>query len=164
MIPEKNLPLLLNLAYVGYNRGLPAPNGIRGDLEPVFNPDGSLQTSYCNQFVQYICNGLGYTEFSGMNANEMFALMSDPKNGWISVDGSVAQDHANNGVLVLASESNPDGHGHVCLVLPGILEKSFAYAKAVPKCANVGKDVFFGRKISFAFSQPPTYFALAGMV
>lgn len=161
MIPVKNLPLILNLAYVGFNRGIDG-----GDFAPTFN-DGILVT-HCNQFIQYICNGLGYDGFNGKNANDMISFMNDPTSGWISpADERVVQAHANNGVIVLAGWSNIKGHGHVCLVLPGILEQSNSAGKSVPKVANVGKDVFFGKRISYAFSFPdetPTYFAMAGMI
>ena len=165
MIPSKNLPMLMNSAYVGFNRALPMPSGERGDFQPEFNSDGSVKATYCNQFIQYICNNMGYTEFTGMNANEMDSFMSDPKNGWIVIDETVAQTHANNGVIVLASKAM-EGHGHVCLILPGILEKSGSWGKPVPKCVNVGKDVFFGKKLSFAFQAEniPTLYVLAGMV
>lgn len=163
MAPAKNLPQLLNLAYVGYNRAL-VP-GV--DFAPEFNADGSIKATFCNQFIQYICNGYGYGDFNGMTANEMVDFMADFKNGWISpTDDQVAQSHANNGVIVISGFKNPAGHGHVCLVLPGTIEKSGSFGRAVPKVANVGKDVFFGKKLSFAFqaSDAPAYYVLGGMV
>lgn len=163
MIPARNLPLLLNLAYFGYNRGL-SPFG---DLQPVLDKDGNVIKTFCNKFIQYICDGYGYQDFDGMLANEMFDYMNKYENGWISIpDDFTAQSHANTGVLVMASSKNPSGNGHICLIIPGILEKSNSWGRAVPKVANVGKDVFFGKKVSFAFSvnEMPTYFALARMI
>lgn len=154
----KNLPLLLNLSYYGYNRGLG-----EGDFVP--KPDG---TTYCNRFISYVANGYGYQEFDGMTANEMHLFMKDPKNGWMEIpDDAVIQSHANAGVLCLASWANPEGHGHVCLILPGILEKSSTWGgRSVPKVANIGKDVFYGKKLSFAFTlqSPPTFFAYSKMI
>lgn len=149
----------MNLAYYGYNRGL------SDDFRPVQNPDGSW-TTHCNEFINYILNGMGYLKMDGMMANQMVLFMSSPMNGWVSVADDVAQQHANDGVIVIAGVSNLGGHGHVNLILPGVLEQSGEYKKRVPKCVNVGKDVFFGKKISFAFraSQPPTYYALAEMI
>lgn len=171
MNPTKNLPLLLNAAYVGYNRALPTPFGGRGDFQPEFNNDGSVKVTFCNLFIQYVCNCFGYVGFRNdeglpMVANEMHAFMEKPENGWIKVSDDVAQQHANNGVIVLASRANPNGHGHVCLILPGILENSGSFKRSVPKCANVGKDVFFGKSVSWAFSKDnqPDYFCIAGMV
>lgn len=159
MTPIKNLPLLLNSAYYGFNRALPG-----GDLAPTIE-NGVLET-HCNQFIHYVCSCFGYTNFVGMKANDIVAYMDKLENGWIAVDDGVAQQHANSGVIVIAGRSNPDGHGHVNLVLPGILEKSGTYGRAVPKCANVGKDVFFGKLISFAFQsvEQPKYYALAGQI
>lgn len=166
MMPTKNLPLLLNLSYYGFNRALRSPSGQRGDFEPIFNTDGSVQTTFCNQFIQYIASGYGYDDFDGMNANEMFDFMGKPENGWVVVDDAVAQAHANSGVLVLAAHAVRGAHGHVCLILPGVLEKSSSWARSVPKCTNVGKDVFYGKKVSFAFTlkEMPTFFALGSMV
>lgn len=160
MAPAKNLPLLLNSAYYGFNRALPG-----GDLAPVFNPDGSVKETFCNRFIQYVLNNFGYVDMNELTANRMHVYMEDPHHGWISVSDEVAQHHANNGVIVLASKPS-EGDGHVCLIIPGILEKSTNWAKSVPKCANVGKDVFIGKKVSFAFQadNQPIYFALSGMI
>lgn len=157
MIPARNLPGLLNLAYYGYNRALPG-----GDLAP--RPDG---TTFCNQFMQLVCSGIGYDDFNGMSANQMVKKMSDPASGWISVGDQVGQTHANSGVLVIAAWANTSGHGHVNLIIPGILENSNSAGKSVPKCANVGRDVFWGKRLSCAFSYPtaaPTIYALAEMI
>lgn len=162
---NKNLPLLLNSAYYAYNRALPK-NNKPGDFQPIFNKDGSLQTTFCNSAMNYICICFGYQNFRGMIANEMFDYMNAPKNGWIPVSDVVAQSHANEGVIVLASMKKESGHGHVCLILPGILENSASFSRSVPKCLNIGKDVFMGKKLSFAFpvDDQPTLFALSAMI
>ena len=164
MTPTRNLPMLLNLCYVAYNRAL-AIGGLRGDFQPEFNVDGSVKATYCNLAMQYILNGMGYGEMNGLTANQMDAFMADPHNGWIAIEDGVAQNHANNGVIVLASRAL-EGHGHVCLILPGILEKSGSWGKPVSKCLNIGKDVFFGKKLSYAFQadEMPKLYVLAGMV
>jgi len=149
----------MNCVYYGFNRGLD------GDFKPTTDSNGVL-TTFCNEFIQSICNGLGYSGLNGLMANQMIDFMLDPKNGWITVDDAVAQAHANNGALVIAGKKNPTGHGHVCLIIPGILEQSNSFGKSVPKCANVGKDVFIGKRISFAFpvSMIPQYFVLGQMI
>lgn len=152
MVPVKNLPLLLNLAYAGLNN-------------QDFRPRGGK--TFCNEFIQSVCNGFGYVALNGMNANQIVAFLSNPVNGWISPDDTVAQAHANVGVLVIAGWANASGHGHVNLIVPGILEKSNSAGKAVPKCCNVGADVFMGKRLSYAFAYPnerPAFFALAGMI
>lgn len=155
-----NIPTLMNAAYYGFNRGLPG-----GDFAP--KVEGGSLVTHCNQFIQYVAKCMGYGAFDGMTANEMVEFMRKPENGWIQpADGKTAQEHANKGVLVLAGRANPLGHGHVCLVVPGILEKSGSWGDPVPKCVNIGKDVFFGKKISFAFSaaEKCDYFALSKMI
>jgi len=166
MIPKKNLPLLLNLAYAGYNRAIKDNPGFPGDFSPSRNPGGELVT-HCNQFIQYVCNGFGYDALNGMTANDMIKFMDSYEHGWISPTGDdVVQTHANSGVIVIAGYVNPTGHGHVCLVIPGILEYSSSFGRSVPKVVNVGKDVFFGKRLSYAFQaeEMPKYFALAGMI
>lgn len=145
----------MDLTYAGYNRGLEG-----GDLAP---RNGE---TFCNIFVQSVCSGLGYMSFHGMTANEMVGHMHMNPGEWLSVSESVAQNHANDGVLVVAGWSNPNGHGHVNLIVPGMLEPSQSFGKALPKCANVGKDVFFGKKISFAFTpaNAPTFYTLVAMI
>lgn len=166
-VPVKNLPLLMNLSYYAYNRGLPHPDGSRGDFQPVISKDGQIEVTYCNQAMQYILSGFGYDRMNGMNANEMTGFMGAPENGWIAVGDDVAQAHASNGILVLAGWINTEGHGHICMILPGILEKSGTAGKAVPKCVNIGREVFIGKRLSFAFDysrNAPTLYALAGMI
>lgn len=156
MEPTKNLPRLLDLAYAGYNN-------------PAFQPshgEGGELVTHCNEFILSVLNGFGYGTMNGKVANEIVGFMENPANGWIQVDASVAQTHANGGVVVIAGYSNPTGHGHVCLVLPGILEPSASFGTLVPKCVNVGAQLFFGKKISFAFqpSMKPRFFALTSMI
>lgn len=160
MIPNKDIPALMNAIYYGYNAALKdgefAPETVNGNL-----------VTKCNQFVSYVAKSLGYFGFDGLNANQMIELMKKTDSGWIQpADHTTAQNHANQGVLVVAGKSNPSGHGHVCLVIPGILEKSGSWSVSVPKCVNVGKDVFIGKKISAAFTAQDKceYFALAKMI
>jgi len=150
----KNLPLLMNACYVGYNRGLDG-----GD----FAPKGDI--THCNRFISYVMNCFGYDKFNGLMANGIIDLMNDLTHGWITVSDSVAQNHANAGVIVIAGRKF-DAHGHVCIVLPGILEKSGSFGRSVPKVVNIGKDVFFGKKVSFAFQseEQPQYYALSTMI
>lgn len=164
-IKQSPLPLLMNAIYYAYDRALPKPDGSNGAYQPVKNPDGSV-TTFCNLFVNAVALSMGYNKFDGLNANKMVALMADPANGWVVQDETNAQYNANRGVIVVPAWSNPAGHGHVCLVVPGVLEKSNSFGRPVPKVVNVGKDVFFGRRASFAFSATsmPTYYALGSMI
>lgn len=146
----------MNLAYYSYNRG------IDGDFKPT--PDG---TTFCNLSIQYVCTGFGYDKFNGLNANDIISYMNAPENGWIQISDDVAQSHANTGVIVIAGRKKEGGHGHVSLIIPGLIEKAGSACKSVPKCVNIGKEVFIGKKLSFAFKYPyeePTLYALAAMI
>jgi hypothetical protein len=118
--------------------------------------------------MQSILNGFGDGAMNGMSADDMIAHMIGPANGWtVGIDDTTAQFHANAGAIVLAGWTNPSGHGHVNLILPGILENSNSAGKSVPHCLNIGKDVFIGKRLSWAFQYPleaPTYFVLSSMV
>lgn len=152
----KNLPLLLNAAYIGFNRGQKG-----GDFFP---EDG---VTHCNQFINYVLNCFRYDLFNGKLANEMIDAMNDPSSGWITVSEAVGQSHSNGGIIVLAGWKNLSGHGHVSLILPGILEKSGSAGKAVPKTVSIGREVMFGKRLSQAFKYPdeaPTLYALASMI
>ena len=125
--------------------------------------------TYCNYFVHGVCRALGYGQFTHngttrpMLANEMIDFISDSKNGWIKVEGEVAQYHANAGVLVIAGKKEDD-HGHVCIVRPGEFQFSPQWGKKSPRVANIGKSVFIDHSCSYAFVNEPDFFALTEMI
>lgn len=146
----------MNLVYYGFNRT---------DFDPQKDSEGNV-TTFCNKFVQYVLNGFNYIAMTGMTANEMNQFMADPKNGWITLDEVNAQARANEGVIVIPGWFNPNGHGHVNVVIPGLLENSETFHKKVPKCVNIGVVNFIGKKISWAFKpeEAPTYYAFASQI
>jgi hypothetical protein len=132
-----------------------------------------LISTYCNEAVNYVackmeyfgfCRNLVLEKWEAVMANEMIAIMEKPDYGWLSVSGTNAQYHANKGVLVIAGLKNPDGHGHVCVVRPGVLQHSNSWQAEAPKVMNVGKIVFIDKKASFAFKVIPQYYVLKEMV
>jgi hypothetical protein len=134
--------------------------------------DGVLYT-YCNEAVNFICKRMNYTKFDrplvtsgdeAILANQMFDKMSEPEGDWMAVFADVAQYHANQGAIVIAGMKNKLGHGHVCIVRPGILQHSGKWQAPAPRVMNVGRDVFIDRKASFAFREQPSYFVLKEMV
>jgi hypothetical protein len=148
---------LIYFALKGYNYAVCTPDGLPGIWQPVGG------NTFCNCFINYVCTQLGYDKFRGLAANDMYDQMADPRNGWLKISGEVAQDHANAGSLVIAAKK-ADGHGHVCLVIPGNIEQSGSWGKLAPIVINVGKDVFAGKKCSWAFSEEPDYFVLGTTV
>lgn len=137
---------------------------------PIFNDDGSVNTTFCNCFVESVARAMGYTKFwhadrnEPMTADEMFEAMTLSDEWMIEVSGAMAQIHANNGALVIAAILNPQGHGHVCIVRPGNTVTSGHWGKQAPRVANVGKDVFIDKDAAYAFVPEPSYFTLKSTI
>jgi hypothetical protein len=144
-----------------------------GPFHPIRMDDGWLTA--CNEAFNLICMKMGYDKFDRMtaqrphgaiSANQMFDAMSDPNGDWRTITNALgAQDLANTGALVAASFKNETGHGHIATVIPGTAEPSASWGSPAPKLFNVGKDVFIGKKASFAFqkNEMPIYFTLKGI-
>ncbi len=151
---------------MGWTKSMPHPYG-----------DGTFSAAsdgitYCNRFVNLVCEAIGYTKFSRPGAlpilaNDMYDLMLSGED-WKEVDGKTAQWYANTGCLVVAAWKNPTGgHGHVCVVRIGELGSSHNWqSEEVPKVANVGRPDLcrIDRGANFAFSEMPKYFALKSMM
>lgn len=160
---KEKIQRLMDAIYGAYNEAL------TGTWKPSRNLDGSW-TTHCNQAVNFISKKMGYLLFeqpSLLFANEMVRTMKDPNGGWLQMGNpEVAQAKANEGALVIAGHAVPGAHGHVCVVIPGLLELSTTWGKLVPKVMNVGKDVFIGKKASWAFKkdEEPDYWGLKSML
>ena len=163
----RDLSRLMDGSYEAYNNALPGDP--RKPFAPI-NADGFL-TTFCNEAVNLICRRVGYlgfdlsTEqepFKAKLANDMIDIMSINPTAWRHLPNSeAAQNLANTGALVIAGQKE-DHHGHVCVVVPGSIEYSGTWKTTAPKVVNIGKDVFIGKKCSFAFQQPPSYFVWEG--
>lgn len=144
-------------------------NALTGGIWAPVTKEG-VTTTFCNYFVNGISRAMGYGEFTNQGqsapfvANRMVILMEDPSGRWLKVSGEVAQQHANAGVLAIAGWQNPGGHGHVCVIRPGNLQMSQKWNKLVPRVANVGKDVFINKTVSYAFLDEPSFFVLKEMI
>ncbi|HEX9504287.1 MAG TPA: hypothetical protein VF974_08305 [Patescibacteria group bacterium] len=151
---------LITAVYQAYNKAGPGQ-----EWHPLLGFDGSI-TTFCNLAVNLVCNAIGYTKFNAggvdqpVTANSMFTLMNRETGDWLSIPGDVAQAHANSGALVLAAQMVAGAHGHVCVIIPSEMMDSAHYQKKVPVVMNVGKDVFIGKPVSYAFRAEPTYFVL----
>lgn len=134
--------------------------------------DGGRLVTHCNEAVNLIAMKMGYDKFDrrsatkpwgALDADQMYDVMSNPTSGWrVLPHAQAAQEAANWGNLVVAAYKNDAGHGHVCVVVPGLLEPSSTWGSLAPKVMNIGKDVFMGKKASFAFgkAEMPVYFTL----
>jgi hypothetical protein len=151
----------MNAVYEAYNNALPGKM-----WEPVIHE--GIITTYCNEAVNLICKRLGYfgfdlsresAPFRAKLANDIIDIMDISPTIWRRLPNSgAAQNIANAGALTIACEKTPDDHGHVCVVIPGAAEYSGTWKTLSPKVMNVGKDIFIGKKASWAFQQPPSYF------
>lgn len=133
--------LLLDAIHLAFNRPEYAPK------------DGS---THCNQYVNEVCQTLGFTEFDGKLANEMVDII-DAHPQWSKVEMNKCQELANHGTLVLAG-LKAEQHGHINIICPG-KEKTSGRWGPVPSCVNVGKENFIGRGVNWAFGDYPKFWA-----
>lgn len=121
---------------------------------PEYQPRDGV--TYCNKYVAEVCESMGFKSMNGLLANEIVDLISASPN-WSEVPPEKCQDLANGGTLIVAGLKG-DQHGHVNIVCPGRPKTSGRWG-SVPTCANVGKDVFIGKGINWAFSDMPKFWA-----
>lgn len=152
---------LMMAVYGAYNQAIPQPDGSRGKWQPIMS-NGQLVETFCNEAIQFVAqHAEGYHGFDGLRANAIYDVCVDTKD-FYEIDPSQAQVYACQGMFVLAAWKNPDkdGHGHVCVIIPGELFSSESWNDICPIVMNIGKDVFIGKPASFAFSKAnkPRYF------
>lgn len=117
---------------------------------PEYQPGNGL--THCNAFVSEVALGCGFKGLEGLLANDIIDLISN-HDQWTECSLEKAQDLANEGTLIVAC-LKADPHGHVNIICPGKPKTSGRWGQ-VPSVANVGKDNFIGRGISWAFSDMP---------
>lgn len=129
---------------------------------PDFKSKGS--TTYCNFAVQYVSEYMGYNDFEGLRANDIYdKVIGDPD--WIRVKDEEAQRKANVGALAIAAWKRPERHpGHVAIVVPGMHGSSMKWnSDTVPMVLSIGSVNFIGRGANWAFSEKPEYFVWEGV-
>jgi hypothetical protein len=161
----KSIAKLMELVYKVHQFGF---QGEKWD--PSLNSTTGEIVTKCNEAVNFVSKNMGYFLFDIPNtrnpddailANAMIDMMENRKEEWELLDIEAAQDQANQGRLIIAGWKNPTGdHGHVCVVIPGLIEFSGTLNSKVPKIINIGKSNFIGKKASFAFSELPKYYGL----
>lgn len=167
-MPANNLVNLMEAVYSAFNNAQPGKSWAPKLVEDRW-------WTYCNEAFNSICMAMGCNQFDKEEtpnprdaelANKIYDLLSNG-NGWIRIpDVMEAQNHANEGFLVVASWKNPSGGpGHVCVLIPGRAEYSGTWQSYSPKVMNVGQSVFIGGKASLAFSKEkmPDYFMWVGL-
>lgn len=121
---------------------------------PEYQPSNGI--THCNQFVTEVSEGCGFKGLSGLLANQIIDLISEHEQ-WSDCPIEKAQDLANEGTLILAC-LKADPHGHVNVICPGKMKTSGRWGN-VPSVANVGKENFIGKGLSWAFSDMPKLYA-----
>ena len=122
--------------------------------------DNSKYT-YCNMFVSDLMIFLfDYKYFKGFLANDIHGLL-ESGDEWeeISHEKLISDDFVstrNHSIIIASQQAKP--HGHLVVLVPGNLVYSGKWDKYVPLCANIGKNNFFEKGVSFAFKDEPQYF------
>lgn len=111
--------------------------------------------TYCNKFVGYVARKMGCHDLDNILANDMVLRMEGGPS-WVRTEMEEAHERADLGLLVVAGEW-AEPHGHVCIVIPGEPVLSGKWGRMAPLVANVGKNVFIGKGVNFAFKKPPRF-------
>jgi hypothetical protein len=119
---------------------------------PEYTPKDGV--THCNQFVNEVCESLGYKSLDGKLANDICDILANDPT-WSEITMDKCQDLANGGSLIIAGIKE-SGHGHVNVICPGKKKTSGRWGE-VPTCANVGKENFIGKGINWAFSDMPKF-------
>jgi len=79
----------------------------------------------CSSSTAQVADDYGITALNNLpTANKQVQYMQNPENGWRTVTAEEAQDLANQGYLVIAGRAEPNGIGHVAVVVPGQMVQS----------------------------------------
>ena len=137
------------------------------DLLPDWDMEGKVAVTYCNQAIDFIAKKMGYEGFRGKLANEIINIM-EASSDWLQPVHVEVQNLCNKGYLVIAGlEAEPNGH--VVVLRPGEEIQSGKWHRAVPRCINVGQDVFIGlcnnypAGINWSFVEKPKFYLWKGM-
>lgn len=111
--------------------------------------------THCNGYVAEVAELYGFKGLVGLTANEIIGVIS-AHTEWSLLPIEKAQDLANGGSFIIAA-LKADPHGHVNIICPGKSKTSGRWG-SVPSCANVGKTVFIGKGVNWAFSDMPKFY------
>lgn len=168
----KDIGKLVDALCEAYRMTLP-PNGtFMPQFIPAMRPEEQGRwATHCNEAFNLICRRMGFDGFDRRDtkdptdaqlANVIYAALNKPDGHWRQIDAGLAQRMANDGALVAAADSNVGRPGHVCAVMPGVLEHSGTFGEKVPRVLDIGKKVQLCVKASLAFrlEDKPRYFCL----
>lgn len=110
--------------------------------------------THCNAAVAFIAVKMGCMELTGRLANDMCDYFTARPDTWSPLPIEKAQELANQGSLVIAARKD-DPHGHVCVCMPGIAKTSGKWNCRAPAVVNIGREVFIGKGLNYAFKDIP---------
>ena len=93
-------------------------DAINESLKNVDNWHSEYGKFICNIFVTDVADRLGYSEFDGLRANQIYDYMSNNPAWGNTTDPKEAQQLANEGCLVIGASQDLSGSGHVVAVDP----------------------------------------------
>lgn len=117
--------------------------------------DGRPET-FCNVLVQDVTEAMGCPVPRHTRANELLEWLSSSGRslGWTEVSESVARIQADRGSVALAAWRNPDGPGHLAIVVPSLGERGDTFI------AQAGATNFTRRPLAAGFGRhQPRFFA-----
>ena len=144
---------------------------IKPEYQPRPSPDNPAElVTHCDGFVGEVASWYGFNDFlpDEVMANTIHKHMENHPDQWRKVAGpaydyGLAIEAANQGCLLIAAQTNPNGHGHVAIIAPEPNgEKSGSWNKIAPFAANVGKTCWYGKRLSNAFVQEPETYLYIG--
>lgn len=110
--------------------------------------------THCSGYVAEVAGIMGFKDLDMLLANEIVTRISQNPQ-WSEIPMEKAQDLANGGSLIVAGVIE-EPHGHVVIVCPGKIKNSGRWGN-VPTVANVGKEVWIGKGVNWAFSSMPKF-------
>lgn len=121
--------------------------------------------TFCNFAADHVAHGMGCDDLrkdgQPLTADEIYQVFNTSKD-WRVMTLGAPSVFATEGSLIFGimnSKMLNQEHGHIATVLPGEPIWSGHWVAMAPICMNVGRDVFIGRPMSFAFRTIPTFFA-----
>ena len=109
---------------------------------------------YCWDVTRAMCAEIPHWWLGNeLNVNGMYSWLeaSGPRYDWKPCTPSEAVDNANLGCPTVVAWRNPNGPGHIAMVLPGPTGGS-------PSIAQAGKVNFVGKSVTAGFGSNPLAF------
>lgn len=111
--------------------------------------------AYCNIGVAKAFETIfNTTELKNMRANDMVKYWQNNPQHWEKIEMVKAQSLANQGFFVVAGYINPNGSGHVVVVVPGEEGYSKNWGGAIPNVMDTGRNMRTeSQTINYSFNK-----------